>query len=350
MIIQFVLQSLQLTGGVRVVFEHAIRLRRRGHEVRLLVPPLRAPLRSFSWSRWKGFLYEQWSGGAADGLREYGLEDAVVAIDPAQSDSWPRADATFATAWLTAEWLLAAPSQVGRRLYLIQSYEAWTDDLRPRVDATWRSPLEQVVIAGWLQRMASERFGTIAQRIPNGVDASRFTRRSASGEGPITIGMLYDIAHWKGADDGIQALSLVHAADPTVRFLLFGRNRMRHRLPATARYVRDPRQRDLPELYRQMEIFVNSSHSEGFSLVTLEAMAAGCALIATAVGEVPEMGRVGDEYRMVPPRDPQAIAHEILALAGDRTLLDSIAERGYQLASTYTWERATDALERILVQ
>ena len=349
MIVQFVLQTLSLTGGVRVVFEHAVRLRRRGHEVRLLVPRMRAPRGSVSLGRWKSYLYERWRGGAADGLRDYGLEDAVFHIDPGRPDSWPEAAATFATAWHTAEWLAAAPARVGRRLYLLQQYEAWTEGLRDRVDATWRLPLEKVVIAGWLERLAAERFGSAVKRIPNGVDGARFPRRTAPATDPLTVGMLYDIATWKGIDDGLKALSLVHQVNPSVHFLLFGRNRMRHRLPPTARYLREPRQRDLPALYRQMDVFANSSHSEGFSLVTLEAMSSGCVLVATAVGEVPEMGRVGQDYRMVPAHDPQAMAREILALCGDRQAIRAIADAGHRLASTYTWERATDALERILL-
>lgn len=349
MIVQFVLQSLSLTGGVRVVFEHAVRLRKRGHEVRLLVPPTRAPWRRGALMQWKGYFYEKWRGAAAEGLQDYGLEEAVVALDPAQSGTWPAADATFATAWLTAEWLVAAPRRVGRRLYLLQQYEAWTDDLRERVDATWRAPLEQVVIAGWLQRLAAERFGSVAHRIPNGVDAARFPRRTTPRSAPVTVGMLYDIAPWKGAADGIEALAIVHRSEPSIRFLVFGRNRMRHVLPGNSRYIREPGPRDLPRLYGQMDVFVNSSHSEGFSLVTLEAMASGCALVATAVGEVPEMGRVGEAYRMVQPHDPPALAEAVLALGRDRCLLDSVAQAGHQLASTYTWDRATDALEGILL-
>lgn len=348
--IQFVLESLALTGGVRVVFEHAVRLRARGHQVRLLVPPSRAPWGTFTSAAWKRYLYERWRGGVADGLREYQLEDVVSTFDPTVPAQWPAADASFATAWPTAEWLLAAPPHVGRRLYLVQQYEAWTDDLRDRVDATWRAPLEKVVIAGWLQRLAVERFGSTAQRIPNGVDATRFQLRDGANDvGPATVGMLYDIAPWKGVADGVEALMRVQREDASVRFLLFGRNRLRHTLPRNTRYVREPRQRDLPGLYRQMDVFVNSSHSEGFSLVTLEAMASGCALVATAVGEVPEMGCVGKDYRMVPPHDPAALAAAILALVRDRRELASVAEHGHRLASTYTWERATQALEGILL-
>lgn len=349
MTIQFVLQSLALSGGIRVVFEHAVALRHRGHRVRLLVPPRGAPWGAVSLTRWKSFLYERWRGGAAEGLREYGLESAVVEADLTTASAWPAADATFATAWRTAEWLAAAPSGVGRKLYLVQGYEAWTEELRAPVDATWRLPLEKVVIAGWLQRLAAERFGSRAHRIPNGVDPRRFPRRTPSSSGPITIGMMYDIAPWKGALDGLEALTIVHRQEPSVRFLIVGRNRLRHKLPPNSRYVRDPRQSDLPSLYRQMDLFVNSSHTEGFSLVTLEAMASGCALVATAVGEVPEMGRVGEDYRMVPVRDPESIAREVLALVQNRASLDTLAEAGYQLALTYSWERATNALERILI-
>ncbi len=56
-----------------------------------------------------------------------------------------------------------------------------------------------------------------------------------------------------------------------------------------------------------MDVYVNSSISEGISLTILEAMAAGVPVVATAVGGTPEI--VTDEVgRLVPARDPSALA------------------------------------------
>jgi glycosyltransferase involved in cell wall biosynthesis len=341
--IQFVNQSLVLTGGMRVVCEHAARLRRRGHEVTLLAPPLRLPeLGRATLGAWKHYAYERWSGRIEDGLRGYGLESAVVRFDPARPDRVPGADAVIATAWPTAEWVDAMPAAAGQRYYLVQQYEAWTDEIRNRVDATWRLPLRKIVIAGWLERMARERFGeSVWARIPNGVDTARFRPRADAGREPIRVGLLYDASPWKGTDDGVRALR-------RLGFVVFGRPRLRHRLPPRSRYVRDPRQAGLPAVYQAMDIYLNSSHSEGFSLVILEAMACGCATVATAVGEVPEMGRPGIEYLMVPAHDPEAIANAALELVRDPARRRSVAEAGLSLARRYTWDRATDLLENAL--
>jgi L-malate glycosyltransferase len=63
-----------------------------------------------------------------------------------------------------------------------------------------------------------------------------------------------------------------------------------------------------------LDVYVNSSVSEGISLTILEAMAAGLPTVATAVGGTPEIvtGEVG---LLVPARDPSAVASALEVLA-----------------------------------
>lgn len=348
--IQFVNESLALTGGFRVVLEHATRLIRRGHAVRLLAPPIRAPRPGASLAAWRGWLYRRFSGSIEDGLRSYGMIGAVQHIDPSRCAEVPAGDAVVATAWPTAEWVADMPERAGRKYYLVQQYEAWAGADPARVDRTWTLPLRKIVIAGWLERLATERFGSPAwARVPNGVDGVRFHPVSRRAGSPV-VGMLYDLQAWKGADDGIEALWSVHRAHPEARFLLFGRHRMRHRPPPGSRYVRDPRQQVLPRLYASMDVFLNASHSEGFSLVILEAMASGVATVATAVGEVPDMGTPGRDYLMVPAKDTAALAMAVSELLSDSERRESVATAGLALAGRYTWDGATDLFERALVR
>jgi glycosyltransferase involved in cell wall biosynthesis len=345
--VQFVLESPILTGGARVVYEHARELEARGHSVTLLVPPLRMPgLRSPAVA-WRRYLYGRLRGGYLDGLRSYGLERAVVPFDP-RDPGVPEGDAVMATAWITAEWVAALPAHAGRKFYLIQQYEVWSEELRNRVEATWKLPLRKIVIAGWLERLARERFGEPAWRIPNGVDPARFHPDGRAEGQPGTVGMLYDPAPWKGAEEGLEALRRVRERIPGVSLLIFGRSRLRHELPPGVRYVRDPSQAEIPGIYRAADVFLSSSRSEGFSLATLEAMASGCALVATAVGEVPEMGRPNEEYVMVPAQDAPAMAAAIVELLVDPDRRRAVAQAGLALARRYTWGRATDRLEEIL--
>jgi glycosyltransferase involved in cell wall biosynthesis len=64
------------------------------------------------------------------------------------------------------------------------------------------------------------------------------------------------------------------------------------------------------------DIYANSSISEGVSLTILEAMAAGLPIVATAVGGTPEVVD-GSCARLVPARDPRALARALLELTTD---------------------------------
>jgi L-malate glycosyltransferase len=98
---------------------------------------------------------------------------------------------------------------------------------------------------------------------------------------------------------------------------------------------RDNARQSLPAL----DIFVNSSISEGISLTILEAMAAGLPVIATGVGGTPE---VVDEScgRLVPARDTAAIAAMLASLAAEPALRRQLGRRARQRVETrFTLDR-----------
>jgi glycosyltransferase involved in cell wall biosynthesis len=86
-----------------------------------------------------------------------------------------------------------------------------------------------------------------------------------------------------------------------------------------------PRERDA-ELARA-EVFCLPSHAEGLPMAMLEAMAASKAVVATAVGGIPEALHDGDNGLLVPPRDEEALARALARLMGDTALRDRLAAR-----------------------
>lgn len=71
-------------------------------------------------------------------------------------------------------------------------------------------------------------------------------------------------------------------------------------------------------LYFIADIFVLPSHSEGSPLVLLEAMAAQRAIVATAVGGVPETVEDDVSAVLVPPRDVEQLQAALRHLSADR--------------------------------
>src|ERR1700682_5734504 len=70
-------------------------------------------------------------------------------------------------------------------------------------------------------------------------------------------------------------------------------------------------------LLRQAAIFVLASHTESFSLAIAEAREAGCAVIGTMVGGVPELLEDGRAGLLIPPSDVEALATALRRLLGD---------------------------------
>lgn len=81
---------------------------------------------------------------------------------------------------------------------------------------------------------------------------------------------------------------------------------------------------DVPKDYRQADIFITTSLSDGTPVSVLEAMASGLPCIATSVGGIPEWVENGKTGLLVPPGSPEAVAEAILLLAADPSLRSSL--------------------------
>lgn len=74
-------------------------------------------------------------------------------------------------------------------------------------------------------------------------------------------------------------------------------------------------------LLAALDVFALSSFAEGFSLSTVEAMASGLPVVVTRSGGPEEIVEDGRSGRLVPPRDPEALAEAL------RELVESEEER-----------------------
>lgn len=70
--------------------------------------------------------------------------------------------------------------------------------------------------------------------------------------------------------------------------------------------------RDVPAFMRTFDVFALPSRSEPFGKVVIEAMAAGCPVVASRVGGIPEIVTGDDFGTLIPPDDPAALSTAVL--------------------------------------
>lgn len=98
--------------------------------------------------------------------------------------------------------------------------------------------------------------------------------------------------------------------------------------------------RDVHRLLDAADMVVVPSLSESFSLVALEAMAAGKPVVATDCGGPAEIVVDGVTGFIVPVANPSALGNRVLALAASRTTAQAMGEKGKErFARLYTAER-----------
>jgi glycosyltransferase involved in cell wall biosynthesis len=85
---------------------------------------------------------------------------------------------------------------------------------------------------------------------------------------------------------------------------------------------------DASALMRSLDVLVAPSLTEGSPLVTLEAMAAGVPVVASAVGGIPDQIRHDKEGLLVPPGDTDALGNALLALLRDPPRARRLGEAG----------------------
>jgi len=215
---------------------------------------------------------------------------------------------------------------------LQERYHPWT---RRANLATWRLQAEVVAVSAEVADSIRRHVGS---RVPvsvvrNGIEVRRRAdpqrvaevrrRFDLPAAGPV-VGTVAVLRVQKRLDLWLEVARRVLEQVPSTRFLVVGDGPLRSDLEALVvrmgigRQVRFAGlQEDVQPFLDVLDVYLMSSEFEGLPLALLEAMASGVAVVATAVGGVPEVIEPRREGLLVPFGETPALAEAVIGLLHD---------------------------------
>lgn len=344
------------SGGIRVVYEYANHLVSRGHEVTVVhprrlkyVPP---PSGLTLYSRVREGLIAGYSRFRHPSVEWQRIDKRVRLQYVPDSDARniPDADAIFATGWHTVKSVLECPESKGKKGYLIQGYEVWQGP-KEEVDATWRAPLNKVVIAKWLLDLGKELGCEDLTYIPNAVDHETYRLLSPIESRPRQVAMLFSPGHIKGSYEGIEALRIAKAKYPDLKAVFFSVSRRMPWVPDWVSYYRDaPQDFIIKEIYNKSQIFMAPSWTEGSPLPPAEAACCGCALLTSDIGGFREYIENGVTGLLSPVKDATTLASNLCMLLENKDLRERLAREANKQIKRFNWAASADLMEQFLLR
>jgi phosphatidylinositol alpha-mannosyltransferase len=216
-----------------------------------------------------------------------------------------------------------------------------------------------IAVSPSAQSYQSSYFPGDARVIPNGVDLQRFGAAEplpAFRDGHRNILYVGRLDDRKGFRHLLRAFRRVHAADPHVRLLVVGAFDDDEREPfaqqaaewgigAAVVFIGPVSAESLARFYRSAEIFcAPATGFESFGLVLLEAMAAGCAVVASDIDGYRSVLTAGLDGLSVPAGNAEALQRALRRLLDDDALRLRLAAAGRATAATYGWDRVARAI------
>jgi glycosyltransferase involved in cell wall biosynthesis len=208
---------------------------------------------------------------------------------------------------------------------------------------------EYITVSSWLAEELQGTYGVSPDRIviiPNGIVRT-------SGNMPLEnqlpfpdnmplVGTVARLAPQKGVEYFIRAAAKLQLEYPHVGFVIVGDGPLRGQLEALSgelgldgRLYFTGYRHDVPAILALMQIFVQPSLSEGQGITVLEAMSAGCPVVASATGGLKELIRHGENGLLTKPGDAGQLAEAIRLLLEDDKFAQSLAKQAAEIVEGY---------------
>ena len=333
--ITFVLPGRGRSGGIKSTVKAANGLIQRGHDVRLLVyetPSLKETLRK-TWLALRYPSGNDWTSlflGGVESFRDitrcsFRENEVVVASG----------------GWAARELKRVTDSRIVK-VHHIRGIDGDDDLLRD----CWAESVPKIGIASYLEPVMEKIVGQrLTAVVPNGIDLDEYypvtDERARDG-----VGTILGISWHKDPETITQVVLRLRERRPGLPIRVFGARRRAPAIPQQM-YTRLPSLENVRSIYSRSLVWFLGSRSEGFGVPILEAMACGCAVVATDCGGPRDIIRNGENGFLVRVGDVEQIVEHVEVLLDTPSLREEFVRQGHVTAAEFSWTNSIDKLESV---
>lgn len=343
--VNYVLWQIGPSGGVRVIFEFAEGLAKKGHEVVITTLIGGRPLYSAKNIRIVKATTIPFNKYLNHACLKLGLLYVPTEL---LKKVIPPCDINVATLCATAYAVKA--SNKGLPFYHMQHYEtlsmATMRSSKRIAENSYKLPLTKLSNSIWLRNIMLEKFGEETPVVNPGIDIDIFHPydivRTDCKKRIVCFG---SALKWKGVLDLFEALKIVRRSISNIELIMYGSNtQLGFKSPIPTKYFFKPSDERLAKLYASADVVVCPSWYESFPLPPLEAMACGAPVVTTSVG-TEDYAFNEENSLVVSPKEPQLLAKTIMRMLREEGLRESLRKKGIETAAKFTWHKAVDKME-----
>jgi len=185
-----------------------------------------------------------------------------------------------------------------------------------------------------------KKFKVNASWCPIGVCTNKFKFNKPSSRTVVYVGKL---EKWKGAHLLLDIFEKVYDACSDVDFLVVGKGSLTKKLANSKlplKIVGHVNHNLMPQIYSKAAITILPSFMEGLPTVCLESLASGVPVVASEVGDTPEIVLDGKTGFIVRPGDVKSFAEKIRILLEDKKLRFKMARAGREyIEKNFSYDR-----------
>lgn len=227
--------------------------------------------------------------------------------------------------------------------------------LSPIIKHIWQKADRVVTVSDGLRQTALRTTPNIKiDVIHNGIDTHHFSPAPSPQKNKIpqliAVGRLVEL---KGLHHLLPALKKVKESGQPFHLTIAGEGPMRSDLENLSAQLNLNEQvtfkgqipyTQLPNHYRQSDLFVLPSLAESFGQVFAEAMACGLPVIGTTTGGIPEVVGPHQQDWLVPPGDIEILSRKVTALLKSQETRQTLGQHNRQyVRDHFTWTNAANA-------